>query len=239
MVKPMNPAGVNLPSQPQVLPPPPPPPIPNEREFRGGPAGLGGLGNIGGVPGARNNFGTSTNIGGLGLPSVSDPDKAYASITRGEYLDFVNQYGDFERDLINQAQTDTSLIEQARDDAALGQTLARDMSQRNLSRYGANLTPVQQRELERTLQRQSTLGGIQSVQDARIAQEEANTKLMADLINIGQGVNRTSQQQLGQSAANKTQLDNAYRQAKASAKAQNIGAIGQIGSMAIMMMAGL
>jgi hypothetical protein len=57
---------------------------------------------------------------------------------------------------------------------------------------------------------------------------------MADLINIGQGVNRTSQNQLGSSAANYRNLQNSYMQAKASSKAQTYQTIGSLGAMAIL-----
>ena len=168
------------------------------------------------------------------LPTVADPDKTYADITRREYEDFIAKYNDFEQDAINKSQTDTSLIDQARIDAPKAAELTRGIQQRNISRYGGQLTNVQNQQMERALTSGSTLGGIQSVNDARIAQDEANTKLLSDLINIGQGVNRSSQSQLGTSAQNATQLKNAYQQAKAQSKAQTYNTVGQLGSMAIM-----
>lgn len=167
------------------------------------------------------------------LPTVSDPDKAYADLTRQEYLDYVTNYRDFELGLINKATTDTSLIDQAREDREKASALTAGMAERNRSRYGAALTPVQQQQQERRLQLGNTLGGIQAVSDAKIAQRESNTRLLSDLINIGQGVNRSSQQQLAASAANKVQLDNAYRQAKANSRAQTYSTLGQLGAMAI------
>jgi hypothetical protein len=83
------------------------------------------------------------------------------------------------------------------------------------------------------LQFGNTLGGIQAVSDAKIAQRESNTQLLSDLINIGQDNNRASQRQLAQSAANKTQLDNAYRQAKANSRAQTYSTLGSLGAAAI------
>ena len=84
------------------------------------------------------------------------------------------------------------------------------------------------------INRGTTLGGIQSIADARIAQRDANQKLLADLINIGQGVNRTSLQQLGSAAADATQRKNAYTQARAQYKANKYSTIGGLGAMAIM-----
>lgn len=171
---------------------------------------------------------------GTNLPTVSDPEQAYAAITRGEYLDYVQNFRDFENQLIQQAQTDTSLIDQAREDAGMAATLTQGVASRNAARYGANLTPAQLQQRDLRLQRANTLGSIQSVNDARLAQREANTQLMSDLINIGQGVNRSSQNQLGASAQNFRNLQNSYTQAKASSKAQTYQTIGSLGAMAIM-----
>lgn len=171
---------------------------------------------------------------GTNLPQVSDPEAAYAAITRGEYLDYVQNFRDFENQLIQQARTDTSLIDQAREDAGMAATLTSGVASRNASRYGANLTPAQLQQRDLRLQRANTLGAIQSVNDARLAQREANTLLMSDLINIGQGVNRSSQNQLGASAQNFRNLQNSYTQAKAASKAQTYQTIGSLGAMAIM-----
>lgn len=171
---------------------------------------------------------------GTNLPQVSDPEAAYAAITRGEYLDYVQNFRDFENQLIQQARTDTSLIDQAREDAGMAATLTSGVASRNASRYGANLTPAQLQQRDLRLQRANTLGAIQSVNDARLAQREANTQLMSDLINIGQGVNRSSQNQLGASAQNFRNLQNSYTQAKAASKAQTYQTIGSLGAMAIM-----
>ena len=171
------------------------------------------------------------------LPTVSDPDKAYANITRQEYLDYVTNYRDFEMGLIDKATTDTSLIDQAREDREKASALTAGIAERNRSRYGAALTPMQQQQQDRRLQLGNTLGGIQAVSDAKIAQRESNTRLLSDLINIGQGVNRSSQQQLATSAANKVQLDNAYQQAKANSRAQTYSTIGSLGAMAIFALA--
>ena len=115
-----------------------------------------------------------------GLPSVSDPDRAYANITRGEYMDFRENYGDFEDELLERAQTDTSLIDSAREDSAMAAQLTADIAERNRQRYGAALTPALLEQRQRAVDRGTTLGTIQSINDARIAQKEANQGMMAD-----------------------------------------------------------
>jgi hypothetical protein len=170
----------------------------------------------------------------VSLPNVSDPEQAYANLTRQEYLDYIKNYRGFEEELINKARTDKTLIEQARKDVGAASALTQGVASRNAQRYGVALTPAQIQQQELRLQRANTLGGIQSVNDAKIAQREANTALLADLINIGQGVNRSSQQQLGSAAADATARKNAYTQAKAASKANTYSTIGSLASAAIL-----
>jgi hypothetical protein len=168
------------------------------------------------------------------LTNVADPEKAYANLTRQEYLDYVQNYRKFEEQLINKAQTDRSLIDQARKDVGVASTLTQGVATRNAQRYGVALTPAQIQQQELQLQRANTLGGIQAVNDAKLAQRESNTALLSDLINIGQGVNRASQQQLGSAAADATARRNAYTQAKAQSKANTYSTIGSLASAAIL-----
>tara|TARA_R110002051_G_scaffold21001_2_gene56345 strand:- start:15878 stop:16690 length:813 start_codon:yes stop_codon:yes gene_type:complete len=193
------------------------------------------------VDAARAEFEKSGGMQGMGMgggggggSGGGDPDAVYARITRQEYQDYVTNFREFEEELINKATTDTSLIDYAREDAAFSEERTAGMAQRNLSRYGAQLTPAQQQEMQRSIGRGTTLGGIQSVADARIGQRDANQRLMADLINIGQGVNRTSLAQLGSAAQDATARKNAYKQARAGHKAATNQAIGGLASMAIM-----
>lgn len=168
------------------------------------------------------------------LPEVTDPRQTYADITRGEYNDYVRDYRQFELDQIEKARTDTSLIDAAREDSAMAGQIAGDVAQRNLSRYGGQLTAAQAQQQQRALQRNTTLGSIQALSDARIAQREANERLLSDLINIGQGVNRASQTQLGQAAADQSSREAAYQNAKAASKAQTYQTVGTLASAAIL-----
>jgi hypothetical protein len=178
--------------------------------------------------------GASTGGAMVNLPSVDDPEKAYADLTRQEYLDYVKNYRGFEEQLINKAQTDRSLIDQARKDVGVASALTQGVAARNSQRYGVALTPAQIQQQELRLQRANTLGGIQAVNDAKIAQRESNTALLSDLINIGQGVNRAAQSQLGSAAGDATARRNAYTQAKAASKANTYSTIGSLASAAIL-----
>ena len=175
---------------------------------------------------------------GLGsLPSVADPEKAYAQMAKQDYQDYVNLFSGFEEQLINKAQTDTGLIDQAREDAATQSRVAEGVQQRNIERYGTELTPAQRIEMERSNQRTSQTRLAGGLNDARIMQQEANRRLLSDLINIGQGVNRSSMAQMQSAAADASARKQAYEQAKSQHKQQTYSTVASLGTMAIMAMA--
>ena len=70
--------------------------------------------------------------------------------------------------------------------------------------------------------------------NARIAQREINQATLADLINIGQGVNRNALQGLGDASAMAARKESAYRSAKAAHKSQMIGLAGSLGTAALL-----
>ena len=176
---------------------------------------------------------TNASQGNSSLPVVADPAAAYAQITRGEFQDYIKNFRGMENDLIKRAQNDTSLVDQARLDSTSASDLTKQIASRNQQRYGGQMTPAQLQAMRGSIQRGSILGQIQSVGDARIAQNEANTNLKADLINIGQGVNRSSQSQLGSAASDASSRRQAFDAAKAQSRANTYSTIGQLGSMAI------
>jgi len=183
--------------------------------------------------------GASTNS--LGLPAVADPEKAYADMTRDDYLEWRKNWADKERELVEKAKTDTSLIDQAVEDSETASALTRGIADRNKERYGLEstgaLTNAQKAELERALNRNTTLGRTQAVNTARIDQKAANEELLNDLINIGQGVNRSALSSMGTAAQNAAQLDAAYQQAKAASRANTFSTIGGLGAAAIFALA--
>lgn len=184
---------------------------------------------------ARAAYGQEFARAGLGW--VSNPEEAYAEMTRQDYMDYQHDFKDMELALIEQSRTDTSLIDQAREDVPMAASLTSGIASRNAQRYGASLTPAQLSEQDRQLQLGNTLGGINAVSNARIAQRDANTGLRADLINIGQDVNRSSLQQMGASAQNFRNLQNQYQSAKSQSRAQTYGTIASLASTAIFALA--
>jgi len=173
--------------------------------------------------------------GGMTTTSMTgDPDKIYAGITQKEFNDYIKDYRQFEDEMIAKSQTDTSLIDQAATDASQASANAKAQARRNAQRYGASYTPAQLQEAQRSLQRATALGSAGAINNARIAQREANTALLSDLINIGQGVNRSSLNQLGSAAQDAQSRRQAFEAAKASSKAQTYGTVGNLASTAIL-----
>jgi hypothetical protein len=148
----------------------------------------------------------------------SDDDKAdelLAKVSQIDYERYLKEYRPRELALIQKAKTDTTLIDDAIARANQGPARAQAMVDRMEGRYGANLTAAQRQQRDRTSQLAGTTTGIQTVADARLAQSDANRALLADLINIGQGVNRSSLQQMQTAAQGQIARQNAEEQYKA------------------------
>ena len=168
------------------------------------------------------------------LPEVTDPEKAYADIARTDYEDYIRDFRPFEERLI-EARDDTSLIDQAAETATETTQRARDIQQRNIERYGgAGLTAVQRQEQEKALNLGGALNRADLLNRSRIQQREVNQATLADLINVGQGVNRNALGQLNTAAENAARRDMAYKNARASHRANMTNLGGSLASAAII-----
>lgn len=167
------------------------------------------------------------------LPQVTDPEKTMGDVAKQQHERYIRNFRGFEEALIA-ARDDTSLIDAAREDAPEQARIAREVAERQRSRYGLTQTAVQARESERASQRGEAINLAGGLNEARLAQRDANRRLLGDLINIGQGVNRSSLSQLGTAAENATARKNAYTSAKAQHKAQTWSMVGSLGASAIM-----
>jgi len=186
------------------------------------------LSNVKGEVEYRNNMSTSN------LPVVNDPEKVYADISRRDFESYLKDYRGFENQLI-EARNDTSLVDRAPGEIAKQNEIAAGIQRRNLSRYGgAGLSIAQRQAQEANLQRQGQLGLAGGLNTARIAQRDLNKRTLTDLINIGQGVNRTANQGLATASQNSAQKAAAYKNAKAAHSSQMMGMGAQIGSLALM-----
>jgi len=190
-------------------------------------------GNAGPNIGTLDYSSTNTGYSAGQLPTVTDPDKTMANVAQSQHESYIRNFRDFENALIA-ARDDTSLIDAAREDAPEQARIAREVAERQRGRYGLTQTAVEARETQRASQRGEAINLAGGLNEARLAQRDANRRLLGDLINIGQGVNRSSLSQLGTAAENATARKNAYQNAKAQHKAQTWGMIGSLGSTALM-----
>ena len=182
----------------------------------------------------QSNMAQSRSYSTSTLPSVDDPEKAFADITRQDYENYVRDYRQFENELIA-AKDDTSLIDRAPEDAAKQAEIARGVQERNISRYGgAGLSIAQRQEQQRALQRQGQLGLAGGLNTARVAQRDINQTTLADLINIGQGVNRSSLSSMGTASQNAAAKASAYKNAKAAHTSQMVGLGSSLAATAIL-----
>ena len=186
------------------------------------------LSNVAGEVEYRNNMSTSN------LPVVDDPEKAFADITRQDYENYMKDYSGFEQQLID-ARNDTSLVDRAPEDAAKQSQIAQGVQDRNISRYGgAGLSVAQRQQQQAANHRQGQLGLAGGLNTARIAQKDINQSTLADLINIGQGVNRSSLAGMGTASGNAAAKASAYKNAKAQHSSNMVGMGASLASAAIM-----
>ena len=109
------------------------------------------------------------------------------------------------------------------------------MQDRNISRYGgAGLSVAQRQQQQVANQRQGQLGLAAGLNTSRTAQRDINQSTLADLINIGQGVNRSSLSSMGTASQNAAAKASAYKNAKASHTSQMIGMGSSLAATAIM-----
>ncbi len=157
------------------------------------------------------------------LPSVIEQEANYAQITRQDYMDYVNNFRDFEERLLS-LRDDDSLRQRAVGDQKTQNRIAQEVQQRNIERYGgAGLSNAQRQAQQRALQRGGQLGVVNTSNNARVQQRQINNALINELIGIGQGVNQSSLSGLGDASAMAAQRAAAYKGAKAQHHGNMVG----------------
>ena len=177
----------------------------------------------------------TANSSMAGLPDVKDPEATFAGITRQDYLDYIQNFRDFELNLLSMTEDD-SLRQRAVEDQRRQNEIAAQVQQRNIERYGgAGLSNAQRQQQQVTLQRQGELGVANSSNNARVRQREINNALLNELIGIGQGVNQSSLSGLGQASSLAASRAAAYKNAKAQHHSSMTGLAGSIFGAALFM----
>jgi len=158
-----------------------------------------------------------------------------ATITRDDYQNYLDTFAPIEDEVLRLSAKPNrdELRRQATEDARRAIDVSKGITQRNLERYGAELTPAQRRELNKEQARAGTLGEISAqnfaTRDA-MANQLRNLGLSA---NIGVNAKTQGLKLLGSSAVSEGNRQAAYNQAKTQASATNRQAIGTIAALAI------
>tara|TARA_Y100000004_G_C8848174_1_gene383535 strand:+ start:76 stop:759 length:684 start_codon:yes stop_codon:yes gene_type:complete len=156
----------------------------------------------------------------LGLSPSANPDFDYADVAVRQYGRYINDFRPFEEEMLRNRK-DTSLVDAVPEDVAQQTQIAEDVARRNRERLGMSETAALRQGREAASQRGEALALTGGLNNARLAQLDANNRTLANLINIGQGVNRSSLTGLGTAAANDVSRQNAFTQARAQHAAQN------------------
>jgi hypothetical protein len=180
---------------------------------------------------------TYSNYSADELPIVSDPDATFASVAEGAHERYIRNFRDFERRLLDETDStemidrdSTELVDAAMEDIPQQTELARGIAQRNRERYGYQQTAAERQEAEKMLQLGGALNLAGGLNNARLAQRDANRFMLGNLINIGQGVNRSSMRGLGSAAQNAAARQQAFQNDRAAYKQQTAGFLGKLGS---------
>ncbi len=149
---------------------------------------------------------------------VKDPDKVFADVTKRQADRYERDFKPYETSLVQRTQTDTSLIDSVPQDVAQQQRIAEDVNRRNRERFGFESTAALSQERQRAIQRGGAINLAGGLNEARLSQLDQNQKVLSDLINIGQGLNRSSLQGLGVAAENAVARRNQYERDRVAYK---------------------
>jgi len=147
-----------------------------------------------------------------------DPDYVFAQVNQRSFDRYERDFKPFEIDLIERAQADTSLVDRVPEDVEQQQRIAEGVNRRNRERFGFESTQALAAERERATQRGGALNLAGGLSNARLSQLDQNQKVLGDLINIGQGLNRSSLSGLGASAENAVARRNQYERDRVAYK---------------------
>jgi len=155
-----------------------------------------------------------------------------SQITRQQFEDY-KRLVQPEEDKLLQLTTDTSIIDTALDRSTTASNVQEGITQRNIERYGSELTPAQRLELSKQQQRTRTLTDISAENFARRDQMQQNLNRLLTLGNLGVMQQNRGNQMLGIASGNEAARQNAYKQDQANARAQRANTIGTVAMLAL------
>lgn len=167
---------------------------------------------------------------------TGDANSTLRQIYNQQEREYQEVYRPINRELI--ASTDsTAIVDAAKRHAGLGfGAMGEARTQRHLSRYGLEATPLAAQEATYTNNNAGRLNYIDSVNNAYLQQYERNTGVRDEMINVGRGVADSAQQNLTSAAASQTAVKNqnaAIAAQNSAARTQTLGAVAAL-ALAIM-----
>lgn len=155
-----------------------------------------------------------------------------SQVTRQQFEDY-KRLTQPEEDKLLQQTTDTSIVDTALDRSTTASNVQEGITQRNIERYGSELTPAQRLELSKQQQRTRTLTDISAENFARRDQMQQNLNRLLTLGNLGVMQQNRGNQMLGIASGNEAARQNAYKQDQANARAQRANTIGTVAMLAL------
>ena len=154
-----------------------------------------------------------------------------SSISRDQYASYTQNIDPVIDKLLLDTK-DTSIIDAAPEQAETASNIAKGITQRNLERYGSELTPAQQREMKRSQQRGTKISEANAINFARRDQAQVNLQRLVTAGNVGVSMQGRGNNMLGIAAGNEANRQNAYKQDQASARAQRASTLGTVAMLA-------
>jgi len=157
---------------------------------------------------------------------------AQSQVTRQQFEDY-KKLVQPEEDKLVQLTTDTSIIDSASDRATNASNVQEGITQRNIERYGSELTPAQRLELSKQQNRNRTLTDISAQNFAQRDQMQRNLNNLLTLGNTGVQQQMRGNQMLGIASGNEASRQAAFKQDQANSRAQRANTIGTVAMLAL------
>lgn len=155
-----------------------------------------------------------------------------SQVTRQQFEDY-KRIVQPEEDKLLQLTTDTSIIDSASDRAATAANVQEGITQRNIERYGSELTPAQRLELSKQQNRNRTLTDISAQNFAQRDQMQQNLNRLLTIGNTGVIQQQRGNQMLGIASGNEAARESGYKQDQANSRAQRANTIGTVAMLAL------
>lgn len=153
-----------------------------------------------------------------------------ASLSRSMYNDYKETYIQHENNMLQYASDKNKFregVERDRGQVKSGLDVAEGMANRQMSRYGTNLTNAQQKARKRSKNVEGTNAYVDSANKSRDNTESRRDAVRGSMINLGRETMGDSANQMGQVAEQEKGRNDRYKAAKANYKSQQTQMIGQ------------